>query len=480
MLPLGFRNPSSLLLFKKIKAVTIIELLVGTTVFLGVSFGAYEVYTKTTQRAQASQKQAKYSRGLKTFLERFRHEVENAVQLPNAESSVMELNRPVNCPDPSNADSSEHLTKLAWGMIPYPGKNKADITNTLAPFDPAAQTVDETTHANDAVLMVYIAEDSAVNFLAYSDPPTNTVLEPSNGDTLTVAGVAKNLEVGDYAVVSDALRKELIRITGKTVATNTTIKHESSKSIWNQDFSNPLSSTSALGQPLIYKVNVVTYALDADTQTLVKDDHTLDDNFNPETKNFGTPGLKNKWDAVAPNVSKFQVVYVRMDETETRKPQIGLPVKTYDNCSVSGASANCGCENELGNPKLKTVKAIISFSKPENSPTGPASVADTSVESFNPTILKKGLPFLSIDHAGCDPQGNALYTTISGSPNTACDSTYCICSDTWQPSLCNPATEPNHCCGSGATWNGSICVGNGGSGGPWVPPPPVYGSGGTG
>lgn len=481
----GFRNPSLFRRLKKIKGVTIIELLVGTSIFLGVSFGAYEVYTKTTQRSQESQKQAKYSRGMKTFLESFRHMVENAVQLPNAEFSVIQIKRPTNCADltHTNADHSEWAENLAWGMVPYPGKSKIDITNSLVPFDPAAQTVDETTHANDAVLMTYIAEDSTINFLAYSDPPTNQTLYSSTGSTLTVAGTAKNLEIGDFAVVSDAKQKELIRVTGKTtVGANTEIEHSSTKSIWNVDFTTSLGSTG-LGQPVIYKVNVVTFALDTDAQALVKDDHSLDDNFNPQTKVFGTPGLALNWNVVAPNVSKFQVIYVRTDETETRKPQIGLPVKTYDNCSIPGAAANCGCENELGNPKLKTVKALITFAKQVTDPNGPSTIAEITTESFNPTILKKGLPYLPIDHDGCDPQGVALFSTLSGGgPNTACDVSYCVCSDGWQPSLCNPATEPNHCCGSNATWNGSSCqcTSNCGGGGPWVPPPPSYGNGGTG
>lgn len=483
----GFRNPRRNVRGNRSKAVTIIELLIGTTVFLGISFGAYQVYNSSTRAAQESQKQAKYSRGLKTFLERFRHEVENAVQLPNAQSSVMQVKRPSNCYGNTDADGDEGGNapeNLAWGMIPYPGINKSTFPNSLTPFNPAASTIDDSTYGNDAVTMITIPEDSSINFLAYADAGAQTLMA-ADPDGFIIDGTPKGLAVGDFAVVADAVRKELIRVTGfSTMGSNTLIKHEESKSIWNSDFTTPIGSTINMGQPIVYKVKVITYALDPDTNTLVRDDHTLDDQFNPSVSppTFGSPQLKHQWEVVASGISKFQVMYVRNDatESETRKPQIGLPMKTYTNCANAGAKANCGCENELGLPQLKTIKTLITFNKAENDPNAAPTTSDVTTESFNPTILKKGLPFMGVDTTGCQTGGVALWKTLdNGAPNPACDSSFCICSSRYPDSLCDPQTEPNHCCGSSSTWNGSQCVsnssGSGGSSGSGS-----YGGGGTG
>jgi type II secretory pathway pseudopilin PulG len=436
----GFRNLNAQVPLGLRKGVTIIEILVGTAIFLGIGLAAYQIYSKSAQQASEVQKQAKMNRGLREFLERFRHEVENTVQLPNAESTILKLTRPLNC-----VTHDEPLEELAWGLIPFPGRTTTEITNSLTPFNPASVSV--TSADSDGIRMVYIPDESSINYLAYSDV-TNQVLYPSIGSTMQVGGAGetlKNLAVGDYAVVSDTIRKELIRVTGVTsLGDHTEIEHSSSKSIWNTNFINSMGAgqSATMGRPIIYKVNIATYALDATAQNLMRDNHMLDDDFNPATKAFGTPGLKLKWEVVSPDVTKFQVEYVT-DDGDIRIPQIGMPaVLSYTSCSTTDAGSNCGCWNELGNPKLRSIKTVIDYKKVGASPNGTSDMTDTSTTVFNPTILKKDLPGVGTDTPGCTTD-TVLYSTLADgvTPNPACKKRFCICSDRSLPSLCQ---TPDH------------------------------------
>jgi type II secretory pathway pseudopilin PulG len=433
----GYRNSKSIQTILKRKGFTIIELMVGTVIFLGIGIAAFQVFTKSSKQASETQQDAKLNRGLRQFSERFRHQIENAVQLPNSESTALQLLRPSQCDT-----TDEPLTQLGWGLIPYPGRALSQITTSIAPFDPV--TEDTTTSPNDAIRLVYISEDSTVNYL-WADATTQTPA-PTNGANLIRIGPKplQNLEIGDFAVISDSIRKDLIRITDITTAgSDTYIAHTSARSIWNVNFNYDYGKgLSALGAPIIFKVKVATYALDTTTNTLMMDDHILDDDFNPQTKNFGTPGLKLTWQPVASNISKFQIVYVKMDDaqTETRNPRIGMAGKSdYDSCSTPDADPNCDCDNELGNPSLRTIKTIVEYTKPDATDPTP----ETTTVLYNPTVLKKGLPFMTADIAGCN-SSEVLYSTFADGdadpsndvPNPACQNKYCICSDRPLPSLC--------------------------------------------
>ncbi len=437
MKTLGLRPPYFKFYRVSTQAFTIIEILVGMVIFLGIGVGAYQVFTKSNKQAGDTQQEAKKSRSLLQFSERFRHEVENTVQLPNSENTVLKVKRPNQC-----AVAEEPQTELGWGLVPFPGYDLSEIPNNLTSFNPEDATVDDTNNANDAIGMVYIPEDTAINYLAYQDASTQT-LYPTVGNVTIKVGPEplQNLAVGDYAIVADSIRKELIRVTAITAnGSLTEIEHSSAKSIWNENFTNNIGAgqSAIMGRPIIYKVKVVTYALDTSDGSLKKDDHFLDDQFNPTAGTFGTKGLAKNWQVVAPNVRKFQVIYVRMDESETRTPRIGLAAKTgYDSCATPNANSNCDCENQLGNPNLKTIRTVIEFTKEGTHEN------DTLSTSFNPTVLKKGLPFVGSGLNGC-PYNGDLYKTLpdgdgdplNNPPNPICENSYCVCSDRPPPSLC--------------------------------------------
>ena len=174
---------------------------------------------------------------------------------------------------------------------------------------------------------------------------------------------------------------------------------------------------------MLYKVHIVTYALDTQNNTLMADTHRADDGFSPPNT-WGTPGLARQWEAVSPNITQFQILYTRNDEAETRQPQPGLPGIDYDSCtSSSNPPANCGCQNELGNPGIKNIRINLKY-------TNPNSVEQlATLETFNPTLLKKGVPFIGTDHPGCETQSILYTTNDDGTPHTDCtENRYCVCS----------------------------------------------------
>jgi type II secretory pathway pseudopilin PulG len=431
----GYRNPKLQSAFVFSKGFTIIELLVGTVIFLGIGVGAYKVFTQSTQQAGETQKQTKLSRGLKQFSERFRNEIENTLQLPNAESTSLQLLRP-NGTDglPDCITDEDPQTQVGWGFIPFPGFNSSAIPATFTPFNPG--TIDVTNSPSDGVRMVYVPVDSSINYL-FNDPAAPTV---GNNPIVVGPEPLENLAIGDFAVISDMSRRDLIRVTGLVPAgSNTSIEHSSAISSWNVDFNYNYGETAGLGRPIIYKVNVVTYALDETSKSLMKDSHHGDDDFNPVNNTFGTPGLKQKWQPVASGISKFQVIYVQLNGNETRTPAIGIPGKEYDASD---------CENQLGFPGLKTVKVILEYDDFDN--TG---APQNLVSLFNPTVLKKGLPLGPKDHPGCD-SSNELYSTLEdGTPNAACDSPACVCTDRPPASKCAPSCPPT---GAGTDNDGDL------------------------
>jgi Tfp pilus assembly protein PilE len=412
---------------RKDSAFSLVELMVGAVIFLAITIGAYAVYTATTRRATESQQEAKLSRELRQFFERFRHQIENTLQLPNAEGTQLKVARPSRC----IISSTDPDTEIGWSLIAYPGRTYDTIPMNFTATEPSAY-FDESSKPNDAIRMVYATEDSVVNYLKVMGTPA--VAFPTIGNNpIVIDGAAKNLNVGDYAVIADAFRKDLIRVTGiNIIGGNDQILHESAKSAWNApDLGyNYGGNFGQYGQPVIFKVGIATYALDPDRKTLMKDSHFTDDDFSQD----GTwnSGLKQNWEAIAPNVSKFQLVYVKADGTQTRTPQAGMPGKIYRPCTGQDDDvSNCGCGNELGNPEIKSIKLNIEYT---NGSTSTSDIIATT-EQFNPSVLKKGLPYFGIDNSGCN--GDVLYrTNLDGSQNPDCDNPACLCTDRAPPRPC--------------------------------------------
>lgn len=448
---------------------TLIELLVGMILFAGISIAAYKVFTNSTRKAQESQQQAKLSRGLQQFLENFRHHIENTLQLPNGTASVLKVKRPARC-----VGITED-TDMGWTLIPMPGKTTATInTAAYGPKDPSAAVVNDTTKANDAVVMVFMPQESQINYLAinpavkaFPDDPGEPwpTIQNSAADTIKV--VTRNgLEVGDYAVISDVIRRDIIRITSITATTCAgkpcfDIGHSYSMSSLNEkmdyNYGEGQNNTD-VGVPSLYRVNMETYAMDTTKNQLMKDTHVTDDDFNPKTKTFGTKGLKLQWETIADNIEQFQLIYMTMQNTETRTPQAGIPGRAYSACP---GAVDCECENQIGLPNLKNIKVSLKYLKPDaKDPTA----TDFTALAFNPLNLKTNLSAVEETYAGCETAELLYMTDEYGNPNPACDggkSLNCLCIDRCpQNANCGGAGGG----GGGKGNHGGVGYGGGGSG----------------
>lgn len=409
--------------------ISLIELLIGSLVFLGLASGAYQVFKSSTQKASSTQQATKQTRTQKQFFERFRNQIENTLQLPNSDGTQLRVKRPDRCI--VTPDTEENI---GWSLVPFPGKNVSEIPANFTPIDPSLSL--SASDENDGIRMVYVTEDSVMNYLLFAGAPA-VALPTTGNNPIVLDGAAKNLAVGDFAVISDAFRKDLIRITNiTTVGSNAYIEHSSTKSIWNSSDlgHNYGGANGEYGQPVLFKVAIVTYALDSENNNLMVDTHIADDDFAPPST--WSAGLKQKWQAAAGGISKFQIVYVKLDESETRTPQAGIPGKPYQPCTGVNDAPNCGCGNELGNPDIKFIKVDIEYTQAGKAANQAPTVATMS-EVFNPSVLKKGLPFFGVANTGgCE--GDILYTTNDdGSPNDKCENPACLCSDRAPPGLCN-------------------------------------------
>lgn len=439
---------------------TIIELLIGMILFAGVSIAAYKVLTNSTRKAQEAQQNAKMSRGLQQFLEGFRHHIENTLQLPNGDASVLRVKRPARCVAIDESD------EMGWTLVPMPGRNVSTINAAAyGPKDPSGASVNETDKGNDAVSMVYMPQETQINYLKINpgtDDPWPTKQASAN-DTIKV-DTKNGLEVGDFAVISDVIRRDLIRIT--SIAASSCgglacyeIGHNYTTSVWNRkmDYNyGEKQDNTVVGIPSLYRVNLETYALDMSENRLMKDTHLADDHFNVKTKTFGAKGLTLGWEPIADGITQFQLLYLTSLNTETRTPQAGIAGRSYSTCP---GSIDCECENQLGLPNLKNIRVAIKYLKPESKDPNATDMASLS---FNPLNLKTNLAAVEQSYPGCDTNEVLFMTLADGSPNPACEagkSKNCLCADRCPLANCAGAIKGGKKGGGGGT-----DYGGGGSG----------------
>jgi prepilin-type N-terminal cleavage/methylation domain-containing protein len=419
-------------LYPKNRGFSLVELLVGAVVFLGISVGAYKVFTSTTKTASTTQQTTKQTRQQKQFFARFRNQIENTLQLPNSDGTRLRVKRPDRCAATDSVDD------IGWSLQPFPGRTSSEIPTNFNPIDPSSAL--NSSDESDGIRMVYITQDSVINRLKLS----GAVAQPTIGvnTSIVLEGAAQNLAIGDFAVISDAFRKDLIRITNITmVGGNAHIEHDSTKSIWNAPdlLHNYGGLLGEYGQPVLFKVAVATYALDSVNNNLMVDNHVGDDDFAPPST--WSAGLRQKWQVASGDVSKFKILYDVGNE-ETRTPQAGIPGREYSPCTGSNDRQDCGCANQLGTPDIKSIRIEIEFAK-AGSTSAETKVAVDS-ESFNPAVLKKDLPSFGVaTNGGCD--GDILFRTNSdGTPNTKCENPACLCTDlvsgTCTPPACGTQT----------------------------------------
>src|SRR5690606_10210822 len=145
-----------------------------------------------------------------------------------------------------------------------------------------------------ALRMVYIANDAFFYSLTLdmANPVAGTIVPyPTAGSgpiridcmECYLGTRPLQLNVGDFAVVGDTNKADLIRITSITDNEDGTygIGHDPSVSAWNRPLIDNFGY-GVTGGAFMYNVNVVTYALDTANNTLMLDHHFGDDGFDGE------------------------------------------------------------------------------------------------------------------------------------------------------------------------------------------------------
>lgn len=344
------------------RGVTLVELIIAMLLFVTVTSAAYRIYIVATRNAQETRQESIENRKTQQFFERFRHQIENAVQLPNSAHSYLEIEVPAACEVPPNSSI------FGWGLVSFPGHDRAlmdENFSSLYPINPQDYAYLVNDDSSDAVTMVYVLPDTVMHKL-HTDSTTGVVSHQTGGsDDIHIEHTANlDLQVGDFAVISDTLRTELIRITDiEDVSTHIVLEHDDAKSVWNFEFDPGLHfglGNNNSGGAFLYKVGVATYALDTETNTLMLDDHRLDDGFDGQS--FGTPGLARNWQPAISGITKLQIIYTTI-YGETRAPMAGMPGISFEICdgAIHIEPDQCECENQLGNKGLENIRLEITY-----------------------------------------------------------------------------------------------------------------------
>ncbi|MCB0271596.1 MAG: type II secretion system protein [Bdellovibrionales bacterium] len=351
--------------FSSVRGVTLIEIIITTLLFVTVTAAAYKIWVTATRKATETQQETMENRKLQEFFNRFRHQIENTIQLPNSLSTMMR----VEIPSGTDGCDSEGYSIMGWGFIPYPGHDVALMNTNQDDFqivDPSSYVALVTPESSDAVRLVFLETETQMYKLKI-DPSTSPPVPYETAFTNIIvieSATPVGLKKGDYAVISDALRSDLLRITNiiQLPGTDTYhVTHDTSVSDWNLEFVNNHGG-NVQGGAFLYKVGVATYALDTQTNTLMVDDHRLDDGFNGTDFSGGTPGLALNWQPVSSGIKNFQVI-VETVNGETRTPMAGVPGKAYEDCTSTSPRTPqfCDCENQLGNPGILNIRAEVSY-----------------------------------------------------------------------------------------------------------------------
>ncbi|MCB0326064.1 MAG: hypothetical protein KDD52_00445 [Bdellovibrionales bacterium] len=363
------------------KGLGVIELMIAAVLFAGVFAAGFSIFQKSTKKGVALQKNTKNVREKVKFLDRFKFEIENAIPFYNAENIRLQVNRPSAC-------TSGGVSTVSWGVRPYPGydKNEYEAANN-AIIDPSDEVslFDGVNDDNDAVQIVYIPQQSS--FIRLAVDGSNETFSTSGVNPVTVSSI-ENLAVGDYVVVIDSEQSDLFRITSIQSTSNGYDLYHSSRSYWNPaDFTHEYGESDP-DSAYVFRVKMASYAFDPDNNTVVRDDHSLDDSFDPATLEYlpgGAAEMTHQWEPVLLSAERLQILYNLFNQTvPIRTPRMGLP---GEQCfqDITG-SLDCSCTNQIGMPGLQFFTTSLQIEQ-----------AAESSESFrfSPHNLKNGIANLS-------------------------------------------------------------------------------------
>jgi hypothetical protein len=384
------------------------ELMIGLALTSVMMVGAYRVMTISGQRTSEALSNAKDRTSTQSLLNRIHSQLTNVVTLVDSDAiSATPVTSALFSYFPYACRTS--LDRAISGIVPGPGfcgddllpNFLSDIIKDDLPLDPSSTQLitaanGSICHDSDAIRFIYMSGDSTpwALWMDANGQPFPTAQVEGTGDeviALTTEGVTVNTKgtaiceaaeekcdndlvcyfqnqefrscvsayanIGDFAILSDGLATDLIRITDMDFDgpnNRILIKHDANVSYWNRYLQRNYG-TGTETVPFIQKVNLVTYYYRAVDKSIYMYNHMLDDNFDSTHRSFGGKNIVNDYrlhSVVQRNVNKFQVWYDIEGEQgqmmATRTPQQG----TYGN-----EDSNCG--NELGDPFLNGLTISI-------------------------------------------------------------------------------------------------------------------------
>jgi hypothetical protein len=406
--------------FRSQRGLTLIELMIGTVLLLAVSAGVFRFVREFSTKTSSAQEELSVQKRVIGFKRLLSEEVENIVPMQNSRASFLSVSRPFACVNTSDANE---IQEMSWSLIPFPGYNLDEYTSTAAFGDLFTNPVDPTIYfdnasdaeavdLSDGVIFATVDREASLIQVARNAAgslfPTAQI-DPSDGsfvDQPIVLETRDGLEVGDYIFISDSFKRDLVRITSlveRADGFGFDVFHNNA-SIWNIPFEydfgytrdNSGNQIEIPGGAYVVKANISSYFFDPDTNTIQKDNHVLDDGFNPDTLAYGASGLVYAFQPILSNVQQFKIGYRVVDPLDnvadgvddtivTRTPRPGIYGRDYARCIVT-SEAFCDCQNQLGFSDMKKLELDITM-LPDPSDPGAAGQKLATNLSFVPKKL---------------------------------------------------------------------------------------------
>jgi hypothetical protein len=417
-----------------VRGFSVIEITVTFLLSSLLMMGAYQFATKNSRRTVAVVASLKNREDLNQFFSRANSELNNAIGFPATDATVManlappKSNITQQCQgiyDSMNisleAPFGEEITQ---GLMPFPGRTKDQIPGAkITGGNVEWETIDPSilpqnaSETSDGFRMVtsHIIEDAPIQLLSYTG--NKTFFPIAVKDTGSI-----NLRVGDFAVVSDDMSRDLIRITNITPGNgNLDIYADSDISIWN----SPAPSHNynfGKGVAIIRKASVIDYAHDPVTKTVYRDNHVADDGFRADQGTFlGVRGLARQWVPVLTGVEKFRINYdVVADKTKCSNTGIlDDAIVSIRTPRATLSTWKCCWHNQVAYPGLKGVRFEVSLAASTKGEPVNQGPAPTPIPPFVFMSAAEGIKEPVKDGGGCGGSACARLTVTAVPQPTA-------------------------------------------------------------
>ncbi len=386
-----------------------VEMVVALGLVALVIIAGFNFAVKTQNRSVRAIRNAKVHSETNQFIQRLRIQVGNAITFPRAASTMLGSFPQTldGCDAHGDFDRyhvrfvppGESYPIIAHGLVPLPGKRKADIDtgDHLTYVDPSIPLAEDAPES-DALRVSFLAQDTLPVFLDSDVAAGSISLTVETGQETEL----QKINVGDYIVLADSTKRELLRVTNKS---SNVITFDPDVSMWNNTLTNNFDHSTGF----IHKAHVITYAHDPETKMIYQDLHRFDDNFNVVAQTFGGSGQRVAyWEGVARNVEHFTFEYSYEDRNDERKIKQSRTVKAFlpSMDSIDEATETVTCLNQIGYPYFRSVTAEVDALAPkmsETTETGEANKEVSLTQKLSPANLRRPLGAASAENFGYDP-----------------------------------------------------------------------------